>query len=441
MNNYSLSNPVSSLKALPGLLLIIVSATFFSCREPDLGLEVQNPDDLVNLLVTDSFTIRTSLERQDSVKSDELSANLLGAYNDPLLGKVQAGFYAQVVPTLSNITLGEGFTPDSMVMVIPYRGFYGDVTKLNGLQKFKLFRVLENMSRSNDYFSNDSLLISANPIGETGFIVPRIRDSVTVTGLREAPQLRIPVDLSLAADIAANSSSLLSISAFTEFFKGVYVNAETYDNTPGQGAILDLILTSGARLDLYYKNNEADSLRISLAINENSARFTRFNHTYSSLVNETINNPAIADQRSFVQTMSGLRTRVDLPDLISWQAGRRIMVNSARLIVPVDVDNLGKYSPNPTLDLISKDSEGNLVLTPDLLVGGEYPGGIYDSANKQYVFNIARYIQGRLNGIIEDNGLFIQPSGTAVTAFRTPLFGGQNPDKRVKLELIYQILP
>jgi hypothetical protein len=139
--------------------------------------------------------------------------------------------------------------------------------------------------------------------------------------------------------------------------------------------------------------------------------------------------------------MSGLRTRVELPDLISWQAGRKIMVNSARLIVPVDAENIGKYSPNPTLDLITKDSEGNLIQTPDLLVGGDYPGGIYDAANKQYVFNIARYIQGRFNGIIEDNGLFIQPSGTAVTAFRTPLFGGQNPNKRVKLELIYQILP
>ena len=429
------------MKALPGLLLIIVSATFFSCREPDLGLEVQNPGDLVDLLVTDSFVVRTLLERQDSVKSDELSANLLGAYNDPLLGKVRAGFYAQVVPTLSNISLGEGFTPDSMVMVVPYRGFYGDVSKLNGLQKFKVFRVLEAMSKEESYFSNDSLQVSSTPIGETGFIVPRIRDSVTVTGLREAPQLRIPVDLSLASEIAANSSALLSISAFTEFFKGVYLEAETYDNTSGQGAILDLILTSGARLDLYYKNNEADSLRISLAINENSARFTRFRHVYSSLINETINNPVLADQNTFVQTMSGLRTRVELPDLISWQAGRKIMVNSARLIVPVDAENIGKYSPNPTLDLITKDSEGNLIQTPDLLVGGDYPGGIYDAANKQYVFNIARYIQGRFNGIIEDNGLFIQPSGTAVTAFRTPLFGGQNPDKRVKLELIYQILP
>jgi hypothetical protein len=429
------------LKALPGLLLIIVSATFFSCREPDLGLEVQNPGDLVDLLVTDSFVVRTLLERQDSVKSDELSANLLGAYNDPLLGKVRAGFYAQVVPTLSNISLGEGFTPDSMVMVVPYRGFYGDVSKLNGLQKFKVFRVLEAMSKEESYFSNDSLQVSSTPIGETGFIVPRIRDSVTVTGLREAPQLRIPVDLSLASEIAANSSALLSISAFTEFFKGVYLEAETYDNTSGQGAILDLILTSGARLDLYYKNNEADSLRISLAINENSARFTRFRHVYSSLVNETINNPVLADQNTFVQTMSGLRTKVELPDLISWQAGRKIMVNSARLIVPVDAENIGKYSPNPTLDLITKDSEGNLIQTPDLLVGGDYPGGIYDAANKQYVFNIARYIQGRFNGIIEDNGLFIQPSGTAVTAFRTPLFGGQNPNKRVKLELIYQILP
>ncbi|MEZ5173805.1 MAG: DUF4270 family protein [Bacteroidia bacterium] len=423
------------------MLLIIVSATFFSCSEPDLGLEVKNPGDLINLLICDSFTVRTTLERQDSVKTDELSANLLGAYNDPLLGKMRAGIYAQIVPTLSNLSLGEGFIPDSLVMVIPYYGYYGDITKLNGLQKFRVYRVLENMSQADSYYSNDSLLVSSEPIGETGYIVPKINDSVTVTGLRQAPQLRIPVNIDLAADIAANSSALLSIEAFTEFFKGVYITAETKDETPGQGAMLDLILTGGARLDLFYKNNEADSLRISLAINENSARFTRFNHAYSNLVNETINTPALAAELTFTQTMAGLRTRVDFPDLISWQAGRKILVNSARLTVPVDAEKIGIYSPNPIVDLITKDAEGNLIQTPDLLVDGDYPGGIYDSQNKQYVFNIARYIQGRLNGIIEDRGLFIQANGTAVSAYRAPLNGGQHPDRPVKLELLYQILP
>ena len=441
MNNYSKLNPDSFYAKLPGFLLIAVSALTLSCTEPNLGLEVQDPADVVNLLRADDFAIRSSLERQDSVRSDELSANLLGAYNDPLLGNMRASFYTQLVPTVSNINLGDGFTPDSMVMVIPYRGFYGDITKLNGLQRFSVYRVLENMSREEVYYSNRSLQIESQALGTTGFIVPRVADSVTVTGVRDIPQMRIPVNLDLASDFAANSSSLLSIEAFTDFFKGVYVEAETYSTVPGNGAILDLILGSGARLDLYYKNNEADSLRVSFVVNDNCARFTRFNHAYKQEVLDIIENPALAAEKTYSQTMAGLRTRIDLPDLKTWQNGRNILVNEAKLYIPVNEEEIGIYGPNPILDLVTKNEEGSLIQTPDLVVGGNYPGGNYDSENKEYVFNIVRYIQGRLNDILEDQGLFIQSNGTAVSAYRVPLYGAENENKKMRLEILYQILP
>ncbi|MEX1189448.1 MAG: DUF4270 family protein [Bacteroidia bacterium] len=441
MSNYSNLNPDSFFAKLPGFLLIAVSALIYSCKEPDLGLEVQDPADVVNLLRTDSFTIRTTMERQDSVRSDELSANLLGAYNDPLLGNMRASFYTQLVPTVSNINLGEGFIPDSMVMVIPYRGFYGDISKLSGLQRFTVYRVLENMSRDEVYFSNKVLLTETQALGNTGFIVPRVADSVTVTGNRDIPQMRIPINLDLAADFAANGSSLLSIEAFTEFFKGVYVEAENFNTSPGNGAILDLILTSGARLDLFYKNNEADSLRVSFVVNDNSARYTRFNHTYKQEINDIIQNPALAAERTYTQTMAGLRTRIDFPNLKTWQNGRTILVNEAKLYVPVIAADISIYSPNPILDLVTKNSDGNLVQTPDLIIGGNYPGGAYDSENKEYVFNIARYVQGQLNDILDDNGLFIQSNGTAVSAYRVPLYGASAEERKVRLEILYQILP
>lgn len=441
MSNNSKLNPETFFRKIPGFLLIAVSAFVFSCKEPTLGLEVQDPADVVNLLRTDSFTVVTKLERQDSVRSDELSANLIGTYVDPLLGKMSASVYTQVVPTVSNINLGAGFIPDSMVFVLPYRGFYGDISKLNGLQKFSVYRVTENMSLDNVYYSNNTLQVEAQPLGETEFIAPLIADSVLVTGRRDVPQMRIPIDISLAADFAANSSSLLSIEAFTDFFKGVYITSESISETPGTGAILDFILSSGSRLDLYYKNDEADSLRVSFVVNDNAARFNAFNHEYSPELLDIISDTTLSAKRTYAQTMAGLRTRIDLPDLKTWQNGRRILVNEAKLIVPVISEDFGIYAPNTLLDLITKDSEGNLVQTPDLVVGGTYPGGIYDAENREYVFNIVRYIQGQLNDILDNNGLFIQPNGTAVSAFRVPLHGGSSDSRPVRLEILYQILP
>ncbi len=132
-------------------MLISLSSFNWGCKQPDLGLEVQNPSDAVNLLRKDDFSIRTSIEREDSVKTDELSLNLLGAYNDPFLGSMRAGFYSQLRPTASNIDFGENFVIDSLVLVLPFRGYYGDLTKLSGLQKFSVYRITEDFTIANTY--------------------------------------------------------------------------------------------------------------------------------------------------------------------------------------------------------------------------------------------------------------------------------------------------
>lgn len=441
MKRFSFQNPETYVSKVPGFLLFLFLLTqFTSCKEPDLGLEVQDPADVVNLLRTDSLVIGTSLERQDSVRTDELSANLLGAYNDPLLGMMRASFCTQLVPTTSDISLGDGFIADSIVLVIPYRGFYGDITKAKGLQKFSVYRVLDDLSLADVYYSNKQVNLSTQTIGETGFIVPLLTDSIPVTGKKQAPQLRIRLDNSIAAEFVSNPDALLGIDAFRALFKGVCVKAETYPSS-GSGAILDLALTGGARMDLFYKNAQNDSLLISFVVNENCARFTQFNHSYSQHVTDLIATPALAAERTYTQTMAGLRTRIDFPNLKTWQNGRRILINEAKLHVPVAFNDLGIYIPNPQLDLVTKNSSGDLIQTPDLLVGGNYPGGVYDATNKEYVFNIARYIQGRLNDLIEDRGLFIQSNGTAVSAYRVPLNGGGSADRPIKLELVYQLLP
>jgi hypothetical protein len=412
-----------------------------ACKQPDLGLEVQNPSDAVNLLRMNDLSVRTSLEREDSVRTDELSLNLLGAYNDPLLGAMRASFYTQLRPSASNISFGEDFSVDSLVLVLPFRGYYGDLTKLNGLQKFTVYRVTQDFAQSSVYFSNDSLTIESTPIGQTGFIVPILTDSAIVTGKKEVPQLRIHLNTAIAQEIQNNASALVDGDAFVQLFKGIYVKSETRNALPGEGAMLDFSLLSGARMDLFYKNSTNDSLRTSFSVNENCTRFTRFNHVYSEQVLNMISTPALADERTYVQTMAGLRTRIDIPNLRSWQAGRNILVNEARIIVPVNFNDFGVYLPNPQLNMITKGEDGTLETTPDLLIGDSWAGGTYDAVNKEYIFNVSRYIQKILTDLTVDRGLFIQSTGTGVSSYRVPLNGGASAERPVRFELLYQVLP
>ena len=426
----------------PSCILMLICLFLFhsGCKQPDLGLEVQNPSDAVNLIRKNDFLVNTSIEREDSVKTDELSLNLLGAYNDPFLGSMRAGFYTQLRPTVSNIDFGDGFVVDSLVLVLPYRGYYGDLTKLSGLQKFSVFRVTEDLTLASNYYSNDTLSIEPTPIGETGFIIPLLLDSSSVSGKKEAPQLRITLQNSLAQEIRDNSTSLNDGDAFVQFFKGIYVTSQTRNSSQGEGAILDFSLTSGARIDLFYKNSSNDSLRVSFAVNENCARFTRFNHTYSNHIETLISNPTLTGEETYVQTMAGLRTRIDLPDLKSWQAGRNILVNEARIFAPVNIEKTGIYTPNPLLNLITKGADGTLQTTPDLIIGDSWAGGYYDAVKNEYVFNVSRYIQGILNNLLEDRGLFIQSTGSGISSFRVPMNGGASANKPIRFELLYQVL-
>ena len=250
------------------LFLSIQLALLQSCKQPDLGLEVQDPGDVINLLRTDSLSIQSTLEREDSVKSDELVYNLLGSYNDPYLGLINASVVSQFRPSVSNVILGEGFQADSLVLVLPLRSAYGDITKFNGLQTFKAYRLEESINLSDVYYSNKIVSVSSTPIGSIGPILPLLSDSVIVTGKKEGPQIRIPLDIAIANEIAANPSSLAGADAFLSLFKGVKITSELPINQKGKGAILDLNLLSGARIDLFYKNlAQGDSLRISFVVN------------------------------------------------------------------------------------------------------------------------------------------------------------------------------
>lgn len=413
-----------------------------ACKDPALGLETQPEGDAVGLLRTDTLTLEAATEREDSVRSDELSLNLLGAMNDPALGKIRASIYMQCRTTSSTIDVGTNPLADSIVLVLPYRNYYGDVTKLNGLQKFKVYRVIQPFYKDSTYYSNDSLAIEPNLLGATGYITPALRDSVPVTGKKEAPQLRIRLNNGLANDILTSGTALSSADNFVAFLNGLYVTAETRDEQAGRGAILDFALTSGARLDVFFHNDANDSLRLSFPVNENSARVNRYHHSYLPSVLNAIGNTQVGETQLFTHTMGGLRTRVRLPFLQQWKANRNLIVHQAKLTVYVSDGSTTTYAPNPQHNLILRSNDGTLLVSPDLAVNNaSYSGGTYNSSTQSLEFNITRFIQGRLKGVITLEDFYIQPTSTGVSAYRTLLNGTKAASRPFRLEILYQELP
>ena len=130
-------------------LTLIIS--FSSCTDEDeVGLTILPTADPLNTVFNDTATVNTRLMLEDSLRSDELTIQLLGSDVSTDFGLSTASVYSQV--NLEG-TPSFGFQPvaDSLVLILSYSGYYGDTT---GIQTVNVYQLDEDMYIDSSYYSN-----------------------------------------------------------------------------------------------------------------------------------------------------------------------------------------------------------------------------------------------------------------------------------------------
>ncbi len=388
--------------------MFITAGIFISsCKEPDtIGLEVQPPDDQLNLEHTDTLSLVTYTVLDDSIRSDETVLALAGQYSDPVFGIHSSSFYTQLRLSSNNADFGANPVADSIVLTLVYKAVYGDT---NTQQTIKVYELNQNIYRDSSYYSNNSFL-TGSLLGTKTF-VPKPLDSVKVDSVKKAPHLRVKLSPQLAQRFidVSGSSSLSDNATFLQFFKGLYITMTPSGNP---GAILSFdLLNSLSQVTMYYKNNASDSLKYNFVINENCARINHFNHhryfNASSYLKSQIKGDTIkGDSVLFIQSMAGLKVKIKYPYLKNLIANGKIAINKAELIIKLDNDDLSEtdYAPPPQLVLLEEQS-GKIRFIIDQYEGISYYGGLYTASKKEYRFNIARHLQQILDGEKENLGL------------------------------------
>jgi hypothetical protein len=205
---------------------------------------------------------------------------------------------------------------------------------------------------------------------------------------------------------------------FRSFFKGLYFRI-TSSNEP---LLLTLKLAPPVSkaysfnfITLYY-HNEVDVQKqyyfILDAVN-NNARFNRYFHNFDAAeTGKKINhiNDGIKDTLSYLQSLSGVYTRVTLPGLEEIKndpSFSKIAINKARLTIPVFMDNdiLTNSTVSSVILLTYKTEDGIRYLVPDYSISRSFFGGVLDTINNLYNFNIASFVQKYL----EDSSNKIKP--------------------------------
>lgn len=429
----------------PITLIVLVMLAVMSCKEPEgIGLDVLPSGEEMAIAWVDSFTIKAQTVKTDSVFTSGLNTYLIGDFGDPVFGRVKSELYTQIRLPSGTFTPGTA-TIDSIVLNLAYAGSYGNTTKLGGTMRFGVYKLQEFLPSLSDtvYFSTSTHPVDPNPLAEHTFR-PDLFSQVIAGEDTLPPSLRIRLDNALGQEILNLSNEQLSDnSEFVKAINGIAVKPIDAFMPEGFGSILYFNLGSSAsRVEVYYHNNDQDSLRINLDVSNSGAPHMYFEHEYSNEIETAVNDSIVAGAtKLYIQSMAGLKIKLQVPNLRALNEQGVVSVNKAELVVPVDETFITDYSIPSRLAMTGIDTIGREITTNDNEENYSIEEGYYDSEKKEYVLIVTRHIQEILSKPEEEDlGMYILGTGFSVNAKRGVFNGPQHPDKPMKLRMTYTII-
>lgn len=439
----------------------LVSLIFWSCKDElnKTGYGLLDKGDLVSVSQTeiDKSTIKSFTVTDEKQRTDETTYNLLGTFNDPVFGKVTADFASQFRLT-GYPDFSKNAQPDSLVLYLYYNQVYGDTLTP---QRLKVYELASDLLFDGKYDQDVNLkALSKNEVLADYMYVPKFRlDSLTRTyGSTNADpkdtvtqEIGIKLNPSLITKLmAADSLTWSDNDRFLEYFKGLYVEAGDLN---GAGSIMKINTVTqnnsvghGSYLVLHYHNSEKDSLFYSFSVNSNAARVGSFNHNYSTTAfAANLDKKENQDSLIYLQTTGGLASKILIPNLNNWRDSANIAINKAELIFSVDQLNsdTAKYLPPYQVILSAINEKDSLYFPSDLAFSEAYFGGIYNSEDGTYRFNIAKHMQELMTrkttgeGYIRENYGFYLSTADRNTNYSRVVLKGATSSTGIRLEITY----
>ena len=135
------------------LSALLFLTLLFSCKKDGkLTPDFDNGNLAISYL--DTFAITTSVEREDSLRTDALALNMIGIYNDPIFGYVSSSLYTQVLLTGVDLNFGDIICESNIEMLRPAIGitseFYDDILGFRVARPIKAGSALEWTDLTNE---------------------------------------------------------------------------------------------------------------------------------------------------------------------------------------------------------------------------------------------------------------------------------------------------
>ncbi len=417
-----------------------------ACKEEDNRVGgTLRPSDVIRTDTIDAIQAFSIAE--DSIRTSKMSAEVFGWVDDPVFGTVRSHLYMQFRLSANAVDFGAGAELDSVVLSIPYAGFFGDTSYR---LQIGVYELDEPMHKDSSYYSVRDLAVQPVPLAKVGQVEVHPLKKVVVTGEEQSPQLRIVLDRDYFIKKMLQKSGapeLADNAHFLPYFKGLMLKAEGKES---KGCLVYLdVLNSLTAVTLHYHNQEHDSLTFQLVSNDSSVYFARIDHQGYSEAEAELKRQVTerkydgASQLLYVQASGGVKVQLRFPGLKSRYAEKRVVVHKAEFVMAPDYSVAGGYNPwfNPSsLSMYYKQDSASTktYFMPDYLnLGSDYFGGKFQVEDSTYRFLLTEYIQYLLMGKIDESyPLYLIANGAAVQATRVRLLGPAHPNRSRRMRLI-----
>ena len=431
-----------------------LSATFFtlllvsvSCKKEltSVGDNLANTE--LNHTIVDTFSMVTYSELLDTLESDETSISLLGAYIDPIFGRVDCGFVTQLVPDTYNPVFPAAPIVDSVVLALQFSSieYYADLTNLN-VEVYEISDVL--IRADQEYYTKTVPNIVGSDLVKVGSstIRPDIVKDVVVGNDTISAQFRINLKTSLGDQlIAIANSGGMNESFQSSAFKGLYV--KTIDPIDGNGTVLYFSLEDIlSKLTVYYHIEGGATEFFDLDINSECARYNSIQFDRAGTDVQAVLDNTLLGQEKFYTQGSAIRSIIKFPHILNLRNNvdgetDPKIINQAVLVLPVQDFVADPFNPSARL-FIGRIVDNELsTFTSDYGFGSTINDNTeaYDDVNKEYRFDMTQEIQGLLLGDIENVGYRVYSSAFFGSTIERIIFNGSksNLKNKPRLEITY----
>ncbi len=458
----------------------LTATLFFSCTRigtSELGLDFLSQD-AINTKDTIIDVETETVVMEDSLRIYPTDEHVIGDItNDPIFGTTSASVFFQLKPSFYPFYIKgtqDSIVVDSAVLVLSYRGFYGDSTKPLKIYTHKIDPAtpLEvGKFYSSNYPEAYNLRSGSSIANPHTVYFDRARDSVINRFERATNQIRIKLSNTIASQLLTkfdSTGAYKNDSAFRLAFTGFALSTNPADN---HNVLLKMsLLDSNTKLALYYSTSATGSVT-----RDTTVTYFRFNYYTAQGANFIKRNRAASeiarhlngyakDSLVYVQTSPGTMVKIKVPGLKTF---KNKIIHRAELIaeqVPDDarLTTTDSYMTAPkflflgvydtaTKQLRSVPNDYLGASNTQLLekFGGQKISKSIHGYNNvaTYNFNVSRYVQGliartdslfdfRLYAPVNDSIKFVQPypyNKIQTTDYLSTALGNQPAIGRVRL--------